>query len=100
MICDVYASAPTVGLCTQGFDDMIQGMLQKQDPACRLVIPRLTSAAIGVLHTAVQAFPNDLEMDNGHLLTFEQAVKDLNRYPYTQPAAVDSASVLVQLMLT
>ncbi|KAL3150857.1 hypothetical protein ABBQ32_000610 [Trebouxia sp. C0010 RCD-2024] len=74
----------------EGFDDMIQGMLQKQDPACRLVIPRLTSAAIGVLHTAVQAFPNDLEMDNGHLLTFEQAVKDLNRISDHEQAPVRS----------
>lgn len=76
---------------------MIQEMLQKQDPACRLVIPRLTSAAIGVLHTAVQAFPNDPEMDNGHLLTFEQAVKDLNRYLYTQQMPVHCVSVCTML---
>lgn len=57
-------------------------MLQKQEPGSRLVIPRLTSAAVGLLHNVVQAFPNDPEMDNGHLLTFEQAVKDLNRYTY------------------
>lgn len=54
-------------------------MLQKQEPGSRLVIPRLTSAAVGLLHTIVQAFPNDPEMDNGQLLIFEQAVKDLNR---------------------
>ena len=66
----------------QGFDEDLQEMLQKQEPGSRLVIPRLTSAAVGLLHTAVQAFPNDPEMDNGYLLAFEQAVKDLNRYPY------------------
>ena len=54
-------------------------MLQKQEQPCRLVIPRLTSAAVGVMHTAVQAFPNDPEMDSSHLLTFAQAVKDLQR---------------------
>ena len=63
----------------QGFDEDLQEMLQKQEPACCLVIPHLTSAAVGVMHTAVQAFPNDPEMDNGHLLTFAQAVKDLSR---------------------
>ena len=63
----------------QGFDEDLQEMLQKQEPPCRLVIPCLTSAAVGVMHTAVQAFPNDPEMDIGHLLTFAQAVKDLNR---------------------
>lgn len=57
-------------------------MLQNQEPACRLVIPRLTSAAVGLLHTVVDAFPNEPEMDSGHLLMFEQAVKDLNRYTY------------------
>lgn len=72
----------SVCVCGQGFDEDLQEMLQNQEPACRLVIPRLTAAAVGLLHTVVEAFPNDPEMDNGHLLTFEQAVKDLNRYTH------------------
>lgn len=66
-------------------------MLQKQ-PGSRLVIPRLTSAAVGLLRTVVEAFPNDPEMDNGHLLTFEQAVKDLNRYPYADSTGLSTLS--------
>ena len=55
-------------------------MIQRQEPPLRQVIPRLSAGAVGVLHEALDAFPNEPEMYNGHLLTFAQAVKDLNRW--------------------
>ncbi len=63
----------------QGFDDDLQEMLQRQEPGCRQVIPRLTAGAIGVLQDVLGAFPNEPEMSSHHLLKFAQAVKDLNR---------------------
>ncbi len=63
----------------QGFDDDLQEMLQRQEPVCRQVIPRLTAGAIGVLQEVLGAFPNEPEMSSHHLLKFAQAVKDLNR---------------------
>ena len=63
----------------QGFDDDLQDMVQRQEPVCRQVIPRLTAGAIGVLQDILQAFPNEPEMSSHHLLKFAQAVKDLNR---------------------
>ena len=63
----------------QGFDDDLQEMLQRQEPVCRQVIPRLTAGAIGVLQDVLQSFPNEPEMSSHHLLKFAQAVKDLNR---------------------
>ena len=63
----------------QGFDDDLQDMVQRQEPVCRQVIPRLTAGAIGVLQDVLEAFPNEPEMRGHHLLKFAQAVKDLNR---------------------
>lgn len=63
----------------QGFNEDLQEMLQRQGPARRQLIPRLTAGTVGVLQDALEAFPNEPEMDSGHLLAFAQAVKDLNR---------------------
>ncbi|KAL0033900.1 hypothetical protein WJX77_010072 [Trebouxia sp. C0004] len=74
----------------EGFDDDLQEMLQRQEPVCRQVIPRLTAGAIGVLQDVLEAFPNEPEMSSHHLLKFAQAVKDLNRISDHQQGPVQN----------
>ena len=74
----------------QGFNDELQEMLQRQEHVCREVIPRLTAGASGVLQDVLDAFPNEPEMDNAHLLKFSQAVKDLNRLSQTVLSVADA----------